>query len=280
MTLGPRWAGTVRRVRDDGKRNVAGVLVDVVDPAGAVARIIDAAERRAPCAVSALATHGVVEGALDPELRYRLNRLDLVCPDGQPVRWAQNLLHGVGLSERVYGPGLMLRLLEEARDRELGVYFYGSTESVLDALRERMRARWRGLRIVGATPSRFRPLTEAETRAMRAAVRESGAAMVFVGLGCPRQEVFAYEHRDALGVPIVAVGAAFDFHAGTLPQAPAWMGDRGLEWLFRWAHEPRRLFDRYTRINLHYARRVALQAMGLRTYDPLGRFPAAARRYG
>ncbi|MFK7988547.1 MAG: WecB/TagA/CpsF family glycosyltransferase [Sandaracinaceae bacterium] len=267
-------------MRDDGKRNVAGVLVDVVDPAGAVARIVEAAERRVPCAVSALAAHGVVEGALDPELRYRLNRLDLVCPDGQPVRWAQNLLHGVDLRERVYGPGLMLRLLEVAQERRLGVYFYGSTEDVLVALQERMRARFEGLRIAGATPSRFRPLSDAETRSMRAAVRDSDAAMVFVGLGCPRQEVFAYEHRDALGVPIIAVGAAFDFHAGTLLQAPAWMGDRGLEWLFRWAQEPRRLFDRYTRVNAHYAGRVCLQSLGLRTYDPLGRFPRAPKRYG
>lgn len=267
-------------MRDDGKRNVAGVLVDVVDPAGAVTRIVDAAERRVPCAVSALAVHGVVEGARDPELRYRLNRLDLVCPDGQPVRWAQNLLHNVGLTERVYGPGLMLRLLEAARDRGLSVYFYGSTPAVLTRLEANMKRRFDGLCVAGTAPSRFRPLTEPETHSMRERIRSSGAAMVFVGLGCPRQEVFAYEHRDALGVPVIAVGAAFDFHAGTLPQAPAWMGERGLEWLFRWAQEPRRLFDRYTRINARYVGRVALQSLGVRTYEPLGRFPLEPKRYG
>jgi exopolysaccharide biosynthesis WecB/TagA/CpsF family protein len=156
------------------------------------------------------------------------------------------------------------------------VLFYGSRPEVLAALVARLTARFPGLEVAGAMPSRFRRLSTEERAETVRAIRATGARIVFVGLGCPRQETFAYELRDELGVPLVAVRAAFDFHAGLLPQAPAWMQRRGLEWLFRLRQEPRRLWRRYPLLNPAYCARVAGQLLlGLprRAADP----PAPAR---
>ncbi|MCS6880088.1 MAG: WecB/TagA/CpsF family glycosyltransferase [Oscillochloridaceae bacterium] len=253
---------------DQGKRNLLGVLIDAVDYEAAVERVLAAARARRSFALSALAVHGVMTGVLDATHRYRLNRLDLVAPDGQPVRWALNVLHHARLPDRVYGPTLTLMVCERAAAEELPVYFYGSRAEVLERLTQRLQARFPGLIIAGAQPSRFRQVTPDEQRAIAAAIAASGAAITFVGLGCPRQEVWAYEHRELLSMPVLAVGAAFDFHAGTLPQAPAILQRVGLEWAFRLAQEPRRLWQRYLYLNPLYLWMVLLQATGITRFDP------------
>lgn len=183
------------------KRSVLGVLVDVVDYTSARDRIIEAAAARRPYSVSALAVHGVMIGVLVPEHRHRLNSLDLVTPDGQPVRWALNLLHRCGLDDRVYGPKLMGHLLAEAEKLALPVYFYGSNLTVVQRLAAILAGRHPRLKIVGAEASRFRALSERERDDLVARIRASGARLVFVGLGCPRQEVFVYELTRAWGSP-------------------------------------------------------------------------------
>jgi len=201
-------------------------------------------------------------GVLDPLQRYRLNRLDLATPDGQPVRWALALLHGERLPDRVYGPKLTEMVCERAAELGLSVYLYGSTQTTIDAWTRNLHRTLPGLAIAGAEPSRFRNLSETEDRALDARIKASGAAIVFVGLGCPRQEVFAYEHVAALGCPVLAVGAAFDFQAGA-KQAPSWMQQRGLEWLFRLVREPKRLWRRYLLLNPLYCFLMSAQALGL-----------------
>ena len=258
------------------KRNVLGVGVDAVNYREAVTRVADAAAEGRPLAVTALAVHGVMTGVLDPEHRHRLNRLDLVVPDGQPVRWALNLLHGVQLRDRVYGPTLTLEVCAEAARRGLPVYFYGSRPEVLTELTRRLGDRFPTLVIAGAEPSKFRTLSAAEKTDVIARIHGSGARIVFVGLGCPRQEVWAYEYRDALSMPVLAVGAAFDFHAGLLRQAPPGLQRLGLEWAYRLYREPKRLWRRYAYLNPLYVAHVALQATGVRQYDPAGA-PAPAR---
>jgi exopolysaccharide biosynthesis WecB/TagA/CpsF family protein len=265
---------------DQGKKNLLGVLVDAIDYDGAVERVVTAARERRPLAVTALAVHGVMTGHADDEHRARLNRFDLVVPDGQPVRWALNALHRAHLPDRVYGPELLLRLCESAARDGLGVYLYGSTEPVLERLQEALRERFPELWICGAEPSKFRHLTEGEKAEVVARIRASEAHLVFVGLGCPRQEVWAYEYREALAVPIVAVGAAFDFHAGTVSQAPRWMQDRGLEWLFRLKTEPRRLWRRYLVLNPWYIGLVGCQFLGLRQFSPADQRPVHDVSYG
>jgi hypothetical protein len=127
-----------------------------------------------------------------------------------------------------------------------------------------------GVNIVGSEPSAFRKLSADEKGALERRIRSTGASIVFVGLGCPRQEIFAYELRDSLSAPILAVGAAFPLLAGTLPQAPPWMQRLGLEWLFRLLTEPRRLWRRYLLLNPAYLVLVALQCFGLRHFSPQG----------
>lgn len=266
---------------DKGKQNILGVYVDAVDYEAAVEKIISAAEQRRGMAVSALAVHGVMTGVMDAAHRYRLNHLDLVVPDGQPVRWALNLLYKTELPDRVYGPTLTLKLCERAARKQLPIYLYGSRSEVLTALSHNLVRRFSGLIIAGVQPSRFRQVSAQEKADIVQTIRSSGAAMTFIGLGCPRQEVWAYEYRDALAMPLIAVGAAFDFHADRLPQAPPHLQRLGLEWLFRLAHEPRRLWKRYGLLNPLYLGLLALQATGLRRFDPAQATPPVGElRYG
>lgn len=249
---------------DRGRHDVLGVLVSAVDYEAAEAAILEAARARRPFAAAAIASHAVMTGVHDPAQRHRLNALDLLVPDGQPVRWALNLLHGARLTDRVYGPELTLHLCAAAARERLPVYFYGSTPQTLGRLTANLARRFPELVIAGARPSCFRSISGDEKTAVVTEVRASGARLLFVGLGCPRQEVWAYEYRPHLDLPVVAVGAAFDFHAGTQPQAPAVLQRHGLEWLFRLAHEPRRLWRRYLQLGPAYLALVALQALGVR----------------
>ncbi len=260
-------------MRDEGKKNILGVWVDAVDYDAVVDKIISAAQLRRGMAVSALAVHGVMTGVLDQTQRYRLNQFDLVVPDGQPVRWALNFLHGAALEDRVYGPNLMLQVCARACAERLPIYLYGSRPDVLHRLQVNLCSIFPDLHIAGAQPSRFRKLTASEKQQVVEEIRNSGAVITFVGLGCPRQEVWAYEYREALAMPLLAVGAAFDFHAGLLPQAPAALQQRGLEWLYRLAQEPRRLWRRYLLLNPAYLALLALQAAGLWQFDPQSTIP-------
>jgi exopolysaccharide biosynthesis WecB/TagA/CpsF family protein len=264
-----------------GKRNILGVQIDAVDYEIAVARIIAAAETRERLTVSALAVHGVMTGVLDRAQRFRLNHLDMVVPDGQPVRWALRLLHGIRLPDRVYGPTLMRKVCQAAAARDLSIFLYGSRPEVLDALANNLRERFPRLRVAGTEPSRFRCLSAVEQAELAERIRASNASIVFVGLGCPRQEVWVYELGHLLRLPLIAVGAAFDFHAGTLAQAPPAMQRAGLEWLFRLVREPRRLWRRYVYLNPAYAGLVLLQALGLRAFPSGSAAPAPEFvRYG
>ena len=253
---------------DKGKQNIIGVLVDGVDYESAVENVMQHAAGHRPFAVSALAVHGVMTGYLDDEHRARLNQLDLVVPDGQPVRWAMNALHGAGLRDRVYGPTLMRKVCQRAAQDGVGIYLYGSTADVIQRLQRSLSRDFPGITICGAEPSKFRRISQEEKDEVVARIRQSGAQIVFVGLGCPRQEVWAYEYRDVLSMPILAVGAAFDFNAGTTQQAPGWMQARGLEWAYRLVADPRRLWRRYLILNPYYVALVALQLMRVRSFSP------------
>jgi exopolysaccharide biosynthesis WecB/TagA/CpsF family protein len=145
---------------------------------------------------------------------------------------------------------------------------YGSQPAVLEKFSANLKAKFPGLIISGSEPSKFRRLNESEREDVIARIRTSGAKAVFVGLGCPRQEVWAFEYRETLSMPILAVGAAFDFHAGTLPQAPPFMQKRGLEWLFRLVQEPKRLWHRYLILNPLYLWNIFLQLTGVRRLAP------------
>ncbi|MBW4648744.1 MAG: WecB/TagA/CpsF family glycosyltransferase [Kastovskya adunca ATA6-11-RM4] len=266
---------------DAGKHNVIGIQVDALDYQSAVNKIITAAHQHQAMSVSALAVHGVMTGVLDKTHRYRLNHFDLVCPDGQPVRWALNLLYKTRLRDRVCGPALMLQVCERAAQEGLPIYLYGSRTEVLEALCKNLRSLFPQLIIAGSQPSRFRQVTESEKEEIASVIRNSGAAITFVGLGCPRQEVWAYEYRDTLSMPAIAVGAAFDFHAGNVPRAPEFMARSGTEWIYRLLHEPKRLWRRYILLNPLYILLFILQWLRLTNFDPTKATPPNQdMRYG
>lgn len=246
-----------RAVGWPAKRPVLGVGISVTTYDEAVDAIVSAARRGGGGVVDAASVHAVVEAARDPALYEKVNSFELVSPDGQPVRWALNLLHRARLADRVYGPELMLRLCARAAEEGLGVYLYGSVPAVIERLRRNLLERYPALRIVGAESPPFRPLTAEEDRETVARINGSGAALVFLGLGCPRQDEFAFAHRHLIDGVQLCVGAAFDFHAGTKPMAPAWMQRRGLEWVFRLACEPRRLWRRYCVTNSIFVARLS-----------------------
>ncbi len=262
-----------------GKHNVLGVLVDAIDYECATAQILAAARERRALTVSALAVHGVMTGVQDADQRHRLNTFDLICPDGQPVRWMLQRAHRLALADRVYGPFLTLRVCAAAAEESLPIFLFGSTPEVQERLRAALGKRFPNLPIAGARPSRFRPATPAEVEEDAAAIRASGAAICLCGLGCPRQEVWAYEMRERVAMPILAVGAAFDFLAGNLAMAPAWMQARGLEWLYRLVREPARLWRRYLVLNPLYLFHCTRQLLG-HPYPPAAPAPLSPLGYG
>ena len=251
--------------------NVLGVNVSATDYNGALDAIFSAASQKQSAVVSLHPVHAIIESGNDPELMAKVNRFQIVAPDGQPVRWALNRLHGLNLDDRVYGPELTLRICERAAKENVPVYFYGASESTVAALCEKLTDRFDGLNIVGSESPPFRPLTATEDAAMISRINESGAAIVFIGLGCPKQDHFAADHADSIQAVQVCVGAAFDFHAGNKKMAPAWMQKRGLEWLFRLVQEPGRLWKRYLVTNTTFVYRYAKQAIRKkfsRTHQP------------
>jgi N-acetylglucosaminyldiphosphoundecaprenol N-acetyl-beta-D-mannosaminyltransferase len=267
-------------VRNAGKWSVVGIMVDAVDYEAAQDFIFRAVRERRGVVISALAVHGVMTGVLNAEHKFRLNHFDLLVPDGQPVRWVLNGLYRTKLIDRVYGPNLMLKVCRRAALEGESIYLYGGTPEILYALVCSLGQKCPGLRIVGAEPSRFRRLDQAEKTELTHRILKSRASILFCGLGCPRQETFAFEFRETLPMPIIAVGAAFPFHAGLLPQAPSWMQNCGLEWLFRLCSEPRRLWRRYLYLNPAYLLLVALQTTGLLRFKTEGVMPRSEQSFG
>ncbi len=227
------------------KADVLGVQVSCVDYDHAVRCIMAAANDRRPGVVACHAVHAIVTASSDRSLLDEVNRFSMVTPDGQPVRWALNLLHGANLSERVYGPELTLRVCKAAAEQGVSVYLYGGTDDVLEKLLSNLRSKLPTLSIAGFEAPPFRELTESENIEACDRINKSGAGVVLIGLGCPKQDFFAARNRDRIEAVQMCVGAAFDFHAGIKPMAPAWMQRHGLEWAFRLWCEPRRLWRRY-----------------------------------
>lgn len=206
------------------------------------------------------ATHTIMVCDEDPELREAVLNSSITVPDGQPLVWAMNALGG-HLDDRVYGPELMARYCERAAETGARMYLYGGrNQGALVQLALNLRQRFPGVKIVGGYSPPFRELTEEEEDAIVAEMNGCKPDVIWVGVGAPKQEKWMAAMRDRLEAPVlVGVGAAFDFHAGLVPQAPEWMQSAGLEWLYRMAQEPRRLAPRYVRYNPRFIRGFARQ---------------------
>jgi N-acetylglucosaminyldiphosphoundecaprenol N-acetyl-beta-D-mannosaminyltransferase len=248
--------------------DVLGVGVSVVTLDSAterVARWVRSRERRYVCVTG---VHGVMESQRDPALRAIHNESGLTTPDGMPMVWAAKRA-GARDVTRVYGPDLMRSVLAVAAANGWSSYFYGGRPEVTERLAGRLSAQIPGLAVAGMRSPPYRPLTDAEDAADVAAINASGADLVWVGLSTPKQERWMAAHRDRLQPPVLlGVGAAFDLLAGTLRQAPPWMQRSGLEWAYRLAREPRRLWRRYLRNNPAFVAAIARRPPRLVAWPP------------
>lgn len=233
----------------DLRVDVLGVRVSAIDLPTAVERVAGWIAAGAHHYVCVTGVHGVMESQRDPALMDIHNRSGMTTPDGMPLVWAGHRA-GATTMARVYGPDLMLAVLDRSVAEGWSSFFYGGGPGTADVLAQRLRSRFPGLRIAGTYAPPFRPLTDAEDAEVVDIINASGADLVWVGLSTPKQERWMAAHVGRLSAAVLlGVGAAFDFHAGLVPQAPSWMQRNGLEWAYRLRREPGRLWRRYLRNN-------------------------------
>ena len=259
--------------------SVIGAPIDAITWGTALARISGWASRHESRYVCICNAHSVMTASHDEAFGRVVHEADMATPDGAPVAWMLRRLGHVG-QERINGPDLMWRYCEAVQgmgsrlrgsDRHTngsGVFLYGSSEQTLATLKVKLLAAFPALDIAGAISPPFRPLTRDEDAAIVAQINASGAGVVFVSLGCPKQELWMAAYRGRLHAVMIGVGAAFDYHAGTIRRAPKWMQDCGLEWLHRLASEPGRLWRRYLVTNTLFVLGAARQLLLTRRQPP------------
>ena len=206
--------------------------------------------------------HMLMEAWDCPVFREIVNSADIVTPDGMPLVWLLRL-KGYRNQQRVYGPTLMLHVLKRAAEENIPVGFYGGIPDVLEELIERMKSQISGIERFYFFSPPFHSLSPDEDNEICVEIQKSGVRILFVGLGCPKQERWMAEHRDRIPAVMLGVGAAFDFHAGRKSQAPSWMQKAGLEWLYRFLQEPRRLWKRYLIQNPRFVALAIADLLGI-----------------
>ena len=253
-----------------GHYHQLGVRVDAIQMSQTISAIEEWIGSRGSARYVVLAgMHGLTEAQKDSSLKAALNDAALVVPDGMPLVWLGRY-HGFPLKRRVYGPELMLRFCEVTQDRGYRHFFYGGREGVAELLAETLRERFPGLVIAGTFCPPFRPLTSGEEAAVTALIEQTRPDILWVGLGAPNQEKWMHAHRH-LSVPVmIGVGAAFDINTGRLQQAPHWMREIGLEWLFRLMAEPRRLWRRYLVLGPKFVFYILTEMAHLRDFGSKG----------
>ncbi|MCA9873192.1 MAG: WecB/TagA/CpsF family glycosyltransferase [Anaerolineales bacterium] len=246
--------------------NILGVNINTMTMNDALAQIchwIQTGQRRY---VSVCTVHTVMECYVEPQMRAAVNGAGMATPDGMPLVFLGKL-RGKTAVERVYGPDLMLSLCQLSVEEGYRHFFYGGAEGVPERLAQRLEQLYPGLQIAGGYSPPFRPLNSDEESAILNQINESGADIVWVGLGTPKQDLWMARYREQLKAPVlIGVGAAFDFHTGQVRQAPRWMQRLSLEWFFRLLMEPRRLWRRYLIYNPWFLWLVCLQLTGLRKF--------------
>jgi N-acetylglucosaminyldiphosphoundecaprenol N-acetyl-beta-D-mannosaminyltransferase len=244
------------------KHQILGMRVDATSYAEAVEKTMVCAHGNEAFSIFAANTHMVMEAYDDPAFRQVINAADLVTPDGMPLVWWLRS-HGEKGQPRVYGPDLMLHICESAAMQGVGVGFFGSTPEILESLREKLVGKYPGLKIDFSHSPPFSEISQKDDLNLKRAILASEVKILFVSLGCPKQEKWIAGHQASLPIVMVAVGAAFPLHAGTIQQAPGWMQRGGLEWLFRLTREPGRLWKRYLVTIPRFLFLVFLESLGI-----------------
>jgi N-acetylglucosaminyldiphosphoundecaprenol N-acetyl-beta-D-mannosaminyltransferase len=237
---------------------VCGIPIAASDVDAAAGLIVDAASARRTLAVHLCNAYTLSLVRRDPVLATALRESDLNLPDGVPVAW---LGRRRGVAGPVRGPALLPRVADIGRAAEISHYFYGGARGVAEAVAIKVRERFPGVTVAGAETPPFGEISADETQALIARVRASGAGVLWIGLGTPRQDYLVARLARALDIPIVPVGAAFDFVAGTVREAPSYLHGSGVEWVHRFVQEPRRLWRRYTIGNLRFVASVFRSCM-------------------
>jgi len=225
-------------------RHILGLRVDVLDYPGLVEDLLGLVRSGARGRVCVANVHMVLTACDDPVFRKLVNESSFVTPDGVPLVWGLKLL-GEKSASRVYGPRLMECLLAAAEEEKIAVGLYGSTPTVIELLKNRLRERYPQLNLAYSYSPPFRSLTTAEEDEITFRIGQAGVRLLFIGLGCPKQEIWMAKNEERINAVLLGVGAAFDFLSGNKAQAPEWLQKAGLEWLFRLICEPRRLTRRY-----------------------------------
>ena len=256
-------------------RDVLGMRVDATSYEDASRRVVRWAREGRSAYVRVASVNDVMQAFDSTAFRQVANAADLVTPDGRPLFWA---LKGLGVRDasQVRGTDLTLHVVERAAREGVPIGLYGGTPEILESFVRVLEARYPEVRVVCRIAPPFRPLTPEEDEAVTRKIVASGARVLFVGIGCPKQDYWMAAHKGRIPAVMLGVGAAFDFHTGRVRQAPRWMQAAGLEWLFRLVMDPRRLWKRYAKHNPRFVGLFVLQLLGLlrRSVDD-GRQPAS-----
>ena len=236
----------LRPVREGAR--VLGSYIDAISWNDAATRILNWAHAHESRYVCVCNVHSIVTARQDPVFADVVNKADIATPDGMPVSWTLRR-KGFSGQQRINGPDLMWLLCSRASEEGLPIFLLGATEDTLSKLRGKLNGEFPGLKIAGTLSPPFRPLQADDEDEMIKRINESGAGLLFIGLGCPKQERLMAALRGRVNAAMIGVGAAFNYHAGVEKRAPKWMQDRGLEWLYRLVCNPRRLWRRYVVTN-------------------------------
>ena len=223
---------------------ILGVFIDAIGWHQTLAKLIKWGISKQSKYVCQCNVDVLIRTTRDEHYRHIISNSDLANPDGMPIVWALRK-KGFKNQERISGPELMIKLCRLSEQNNVSVFFYGSTPETLDKIKSKLKHEFKNLKLAGSHSPPFRQLTVHENDEIINLISSSGAGIIFVGIGCPKQEIWMHQNRNRVNAVMIGVGAAFDFYAGTVKRAPFWIQEIGMEWLFRLVMEPKRLWKRY-----------------------------------
>ena len=255
----------MEKIEKQNRVRVVSLFPDVVTHGSAIEKIAELVSEKNGGYVCFSTVHMVMESYDDAEFGAKVNGADLIVTDGMPIVWMQKI-QGKKTASRVRANDLMISLCEFAAENNLSVGFYGGKQEVIDAIRRKAEKDLSNLQISYAFSPPFRALTDEEDTEITAEINAAKPDILFMGLGCPKQENWMSAHKNNLQAVMLGVGASFDFYAGNVKESPAWLGKFGLEWLFRLTQEPKRLWRRYLILNPRFLWLCAMQLLGLKKF--------------
>jgi N-acetylglucosaminyldiphosphoundecaprenol N-acetyl-beta-D-mannosaminyltransferase len=250
----------MKEIQKQNRVRVVSLFPDVVSHNATIEKVAELVNAGDGGYVCFSTVHMTMEAHDDPEFAKIVNGADLIVTDGMPIVWMQKL-QGKKDANRVRANDMMIALCAYAAEKNLSVGFYGGKPEVIDKIRERAGRDHPDLKIAYAFSPPFRPLAEAEDAEITAEINRAAPDILFMGLGCPKQENWMAAHQEKLKAVMLGVGASFDFYAGNVKESPAWLGKLGLEWLFRFMQEPKRLWRRYLILNPRFVWLAAIQLL-------------------